>query len=170
MNALRAQQWTIIYGKLDVPASKYSLTEATRDLVLYYEAGTITGAYDSITADSGTKLGKANTELSQEIQKKYGSQLLLPVDIGSDEILVGRFQRLANGKLALDTTSEVAITPPHTKNDIACNILKHYDNRTVCSADSLRDLRDVISTHSDKASEDKLNQAFVTVATTPGEH
>jgi hypothetical protein len=170
MNALRAQRWVVIYGKLNVPASKYSLDEATRDLVQYYDAGTITGAYDSISADSGDKLVQANTQLSEEIQKKYGSQLLLPEDASSDKILVARLQRLENGKLALDENSETPITSGKTPDVIACNILKVYDPNTVCSASSLKDLRDLVGNHSDKVTDDKLNQAFVTVASTPSLH
>ena len=170
MNALRAQRWAVIYGKLNVPASKYSLDEATRDLVQYYDAGTITGAYDSISADSGDKLVQANAELSQEIQKKYGSQLLMPEDVASDKILIERLHRLENGKLALDETSETPITSGKTPDVIACNILKVYDPNTTCSTTPLKDLRDLVSDHSDKVTDDKLNQAFVTVASTPSLH
>jgi len=170
MNALRAQQWTVIFGKLNVPESKYTLAEATRDLVQYYNAGTITGAYDSITADSGSKLVQANAELSQEIQKKYGSQLLAVEDVPSDTILTGRLRRLENGKLALDESSETPISAGKTPDIIACNILTVYDPNTHCSSTPLKDLRNLMSEHYDKVTDDKLNQAFVTVASTPSLH
>jgi hypothetical protein len=100
-----------------------------------------------------------------------GSNPTIPAeDASSDKILVGRLQRLENGQLALDESSRAPITAGKTPDVIACNILKIYDPSTNCSATPLKDLRDLVSEHSDKVTEDKLNRAFVTVASTPALH
>ena len=94
----------------------------------------------------------------------------MPEDEASDKILTARLHRLQNGVLALDESSQTPISAGKTPDIIACNILKEYDRKTKCSSTPLKDLRDLVSQHSDKVTDDKLNQAFVTVASTPSLH
>jgi hypothetical protein len=164
MNALRAQQWAVIYGKLGVPASAYGLPEASHDLIVYYNAGTITAAYDDIIAKSGSDQVKANEQLSDEIQRRFGRQMLTVEDEKSDNLLIKRFRALQHGKLSLDGTNEIPLSAGMTPDKVACNILTTYQPTTLCSPSATIQLRDLISLHTDQKTDEKLNEAFVAVA------
>lgn len=73
MDALRAEQWSKIYLKLNNSLDDtYSLYEAERDLVAYYEKGSLQAAFQNIIAESGAAQQKADTEIKNRIRAKYG--------------------------------------------------------------------------------------------------
>jgi hypothetical protein len=74
MDALRAEQWLRIYSKLaNSKDVTYSLYEAERDLVAYYQAGSLEAAFQNIIAESGAALTAADREIKKQIEKKYGA-------------------------------------------------------------------------------------------------
>jgi hypothetical protein len=78
MDALRAEQWSQIYLKLKSPDNTYSLYEAERDLVAYYEKGSLQAAFQNIIAESGALQEKADTETKNAIEARYGALLGKP--------------------------------------------------------------------------------------------
>jgi len=72
MDALRAEKWAEICLKLVKSDSIYSLREAERDLVEYYQRGSLQAAFQNITAESGAAQKEADNEIKNQIQAKYG--------------------------------------------------------------------------------------------------
>ena len=75
MDALRADQWKLIFGKLKADADGYSWWEADRDLVAYYQAGSLEAAFQDIVAESGASTKKSEKELQIEIESRFGLAL-----------------------------------------------------------------------------------------------
>jgi hypothetical protein len=63
MDALRAGQWLQIYQKLQKDAAAYPLYEAERDLIAYFEKGTLQAAFQDVVAESGTAQQKADNDI-----------------------------------------------------------------------------------------------------------
>lgn len=76
MDALRAEQWSQLYRKLSSSTDEvYSLYETERDLVAYYQAGSLEAAFQNIIAESGAAQTKADREIKKQIERKYGAFL-----------------------------------------------------------------------------------------------
>ena len=76
MDALRSEQWLRLYSKLSNSTDEtYSLLEAERDLVAYYQAGSLDAAFQNIIAESGAAQTTADREIKKQIEKKYGAFL-----------------------------------------------------------------------------------------------
>jgi hypothetical protein len=72
MDALRAGQWLQIYQKLQKDAAAYPLYEAERDLIAYFEKGTLQAAFQDVIAESGAAQQKADSDIKKQIEAKYG--------------------------------------------------------------------------------------------------
>jgi hypothetical protein len=78
-DALRAEQWSQIYLKLkNSTDDTYSFYEADRDLVAYYEKGSLQAAFQNIIAESGAAQHEADAEIKNAIVAKYGAFLGKP--------------------------------------------------------------------------------------------
>jgi hypothetical protein len=76
MDALRAERWSQLYRQLSGSTDEtYPLSAAERDLVAYYQAGSLEAAFQSIIAESGAALEQADTEIKRQIEEKYGGPL-----------------------------------------------------------------------------------------------
>jgi hypothetical protein len=77
MDALRTEMWSQIYLKLKGPGSTdetYSLYEAERDLVAYYQAGSLQMAFQDIIAESGATQKKSETQIREQIKQQFNLQ------------------------------------------------------------------------------------------------
>ena len=72
MDALRTDQWSQIYLKLQENDSTYSLYEAERDLFIYFDKGSLQAAFQDVVADSGAAQKKADNDIKNQIRTKYG--------------------------------------------------------------------------------------------------
>lgn len=80
MDALRAEKWAEICLKLVQSDSIYSLREAERDLVEYYQRGSLQAAFQNITAESGAAQKNADDEIKKQIEAKYGPSIAPPAN------------------------------------------------------------------------------------------
>jgi len=80
MDALRAEQWARINLKLSNDDDIYSFYEAERDLVAYYDKGSLAAAFQNIVAESGAASINADIEIKKQIRRKYGEFIGAPAD------------------------------------------------------------------------------------------
>ena len=97
-DALRADQWSQIYLKLkNSTDDTYSFYEVERDLVAYYEKGSLQAAFQNIIAESGAAQKQADTELRNQIRVKYGEflgPLASQAELAEINALYGEFRNL----------------------------------------------------------------------------
>ncbi len=100
MDALRASQWLQIYRKLQKDDPAYLLYEAERDLIAYFEKGTLQAAFQDVIAESGAAQQKAEAAISKQIQAKYG-RFIEPIasesELGEVDKLYNEFLKLKSG-------------------------------------------------------------------------
>lgn len=72
MDGLRAEQWIRIKLKLSRNDDTYSFYELERDLLDYYDRGSLAAAFQNIIDESGAANKKADNEIKDQIRPKYG--------------------------------------------------------------------------------------------------